>query len=142
MSSVPFTIEDVYSSLAELEGVVRMEPTGLTLEFRIMDAILNLLKSQPKEVRIPWTDLEEVTFTKGYFKCVLHLRARAMTAFSQIPGSNGSEVKLRCKRKYAPAAQELASNAGMRIVEHQLRALAALNNQAAASLPGAERKLG
>ena len=127
MSSVPFTVGDVYSSLAELEGVVRMEENGLALDFRVTDAVLHVMKSQPQEARIPWTELEEITFTKGLFRCALHLRTRGLKAFSAIPGSNGSEMILRCKRKYAEAARELASNAAMRIVEHQLRALASAN---------------
>jgi hypothetical protein len=80
------------------------------------------LKSKPKEVRIALDELEEAVFKHWLCIGMLKLRARRLDAFSQVPGSEGSELRLRCRREHWELAQELASRLNLRTVEHQLRA--------------------
>jgi hypothetical protein len=122
MNSLPFTIRGVYTQLVDLEGLARVDGTELVLEFRT-SALRGIIKSQPKELRVSVSDLEEVTFKRVFLSGALELRARRMGTFASIPGSVGSELRLRCKRAYWGAAQELASHLGLRLVEQQLRTM-------------------
>ena len=123
MISLPFRIRGVYTSFVDLEGIARLEEEELCLEYRMGSVLSRYVKSKPTEVRIAVDELEEVTFK--HFLCIgmLKLRARGLGAFSQMPGNEGGELRLRCRREHWALAQELASRLSMRTVEHQLRAL-------------------
>jgi len=122
MNSLPFTIRGVWTNLVDLEGLARLDGTELVLEFRT-SALRGIIKSQPKELRVSVSDLEEVTFQRALLRGTLNLRARRMGTFASIPGSVGGELRLRCKRAYWGAAQELASHLGLRLVEQDLRTM-------------------
>jgi hypothetical protein len=125
MTSLPFKIRGVYTGFVDLEGIARLEEKELCLEYRMSHVISRYIKSKPKEIRIAVEELEEATFKHVVCIGLLRLRARRLGAFSQVPGSEGGELRLRCRREHWPLAQELASRLSMRTVEHQLRALVA-----------------
>ena len=127
MSILPFTISGVYSSLGELEGIARLEEGGLVLEFSVKDAIVGVLKSQPKEAWIAFADLAEATFKRGLFSGKFIIRTRRMSAISDIPGSSQGELRLRCRRKDCGVAVELASQLSLRIMAEELRQMADKN---------------
>jgi hypothetical protein len=120
MDSLPFTIEGVMTSLADMEGIARLEESGLVLEFMVKDNVLGLLKTQPREVCIPFADLAEVTFKRGWFKGVLALRARRMSAIADIPGNDEGQLRLQCRRRYREAGQEFASSLSLRLIAQDL----------------------
>ncbi len=124
MTSLPFKITGVLTDFADSEGIARLDSDGLVLEFQIKDNVLGLLKSAPREVRIPFGDLAEASFKRGFFSGAIRLRARRLTILASIPGSNASELILTCKRRDRPVAQDLASRLSMRILEHDLREMA------------------
>jgi hypothetical protein len=93
------------------------------------------VKSKPKEVRVPLTELEDAAFKSLLCVGLLKLRARRLNTFSEVPGNEGCQLRLRCRREHWPAAQELASRVNMRTVEHQLRTLVAETERATHSLP-------
>ena len=66
---------------------------------------------------------------------MLKLRARRLEVFSQVPGNQGSELRLRCRREYWEVAQELASRLNMRTLQQQLQALVAETDRATQRLP-------
>jgi hypothetical protein len=135
MMSLPFRIRRVYTSFIDLVGIARLEGQELCLEFRMSSAFARYLKSKPKEVRIALDELEEAVFKHWLCIGMLKLRARRLDAFSQVPGSEGSELRLRCRREHWELAQELASRLNLRTVEHRLRALVAETDRAGQILP-------
>ncbi len=119
--SVPFSVDAVLTSFADMEGIARVEENALALEFQVKDNIFGIIKSQPREVRIPFAELAEVTFRRGWFRGVLVVRARRMSVLADVPGTEGAEIRLRCQRRYRDAAQELASQVSMRMVSQDLQ---------------------
>ncbi len=125
MSSLPFTIRGVHGGFVDLEGIASLEDTELVLEFRLRHVLAWFVKTNTKEMRIPLSELEEVTLKRRLFRGVLILRARRLSLFSTIPGDHGSELRLRCRREHYHIAQDLASRVGMRIMEKDLKAMVA-----------------
>jgi len=134
MMSLPFSIRGVRTGFVDLEGVVRLEDRDLCLEFRTT-MFSGHLKSKPKEVRLPLDELEEAVFRHWLCIGMLKLRARRLEVFSQVPGNEGSELRLRCRREYWEVAQELASRLNMRTLQQQLQALVAETDRATQRLP-------
>jgi hypothetical protein len=135
MTSVPFRIRGVLTGFVDLEGVARVEGQDLCLEFTMNTVFSRYVKSKPKVVRVPLTELEDAVFKHVLCVGLLKVRARSLNAFSEVPGNEGCELRLRIRREHWPAAQELASRLNMKTVEHQLRTLVAETEHAIQVLP-------
>jgi len=110
MTSLPFTIPGVYSSLAELEGIARLDEGGFVLEFSVKDAFAGILKSQPKEILIAFPDLAEATFKRGLFNGKFTIRTRRISVIAEVPGGSAGELRLHCRRKHWGVAAEWHHN--------------------------------
>jgi hypothetical protein len=130
MNSVPFSVDGVMTDFADLEGMMRLEGAGLVLEFRIKDSVFGVLKSQLQEIQLPFGELAEVTFKRGWFWGTVILRGRRMDTLASVPGTKDGELRLRCRLKHCAAARELASNAGMRMVALDLSRMVEETNRA------------
>ena len=139
MTSLPFTIRGVYTGFVDLEGIARLEERELCLEFRMSSVFTRYVKSKPREVRIALDELEEAAFKNRLCLGFLKLRARRLGAFSGVPGNDGGELRLRCRREHWEAARELASRLSMRTVQQQLRALVADNERASERIARSQR---
>jgi hypothetical protein len=119
--SVPFFIRGVFTDFVDLEGLARIEGSELMLEFRTTHALSKLLPPSTRELRIPLSELEDVTFKRRFCLGFVLLRARSLKAFSDIPGNQGCELRLRCRSAHREAAQELASRLGMSLTTQDLK---------------------
>src|SRR5207247_1848093 len=106
-----------------------LDESGLILELSVKDALVGVLKSKPKEVRLAFTDIAEVAFLGGFFRGVLSVQTRRMSAVADIPGSTAGRLRLRCRRKYWPIARELASQLSLRVMAEDLKHMAAANHR-------------
>jgi hypothetical protein len=129
MASVPFIIRGVYTGLVDLEGIARLEPGALVLEFQTVHALSDFFKSRSREIRIPLQDIEAVSFQRRLLTGVLKIRAGRLEAFRDMPGATGSEIKVRCRREHFAEAEELASRISMRAVTEDLREMIAANDR-------------
>ncbi|MEQ8767556.1 MAG: serine/threonine-protein kinase [Planctomycetota bacterium] len=108
-SSLPCKIDEwFYEGFAEAGGVLHVEKEGLCLEYRVTDGILGILKSEVKELRIPYTELTEVFPARGLLggpKLVIQLRS--LKALGLLPNRDG-RVRLGFARRYRDDVSRLA----------------------------------
>jgi hypothetical protein len=130
VNSVPFKIRYLLGNLARVEGVARLEPDALVLEFSIVDGLVGVLRSRAKEVRIPLSDIESVAFRRGWFAGKVRVVARRVSALEAIPGAKGPEIDLKCRRRHRVAAEELASALRLQVAERHLVELRGAAQQA------------
>ncbi len=123
MLSLPFKITNLFSDLAEAHGLVNMEGDFLRMEFQTQDAILGLLKSQLKEIRIPIQELNSAIYQKKLFGTKIILRANKLTTLSRVPGHEKGQVVLEISRKDRDIAEQLTSSLDMKITEMNLSRL-------------------
>jgi hypothetical protein len=121
MESVPFSIKEVYGGLAECRGMIRLEGKQLVIELETRDGFLGVFRSGVKTIAIPYSELESVTFRKGFFRGgKLCICARRMSTLAIIPGQREAEVELRIKRRHRSKAMVLASTANLKAAELSL----------------------
>jgi len=130
MNTLPFKIPGVLTDFADSEGIARIEGEALVLEFQVKDNVFGVLKSAPQEVAIPFAELAEAVFRKRFFTGVLTLRARRLATLATVPGIKENELQLRCKRRDLATAAEFASRLSMKILEHDLKEMAAATSPA------------
>ena len=109
-STVPFTIRNVFQGFAETEGILSVDGTDLKLEFQTTDAVVGLLKSGVREVRLPLDGVEEIALRKGWFGCSLVVRVAEMRGASEVPNFKHGEIALSIAKKHSQAAADFVSS--------------------------------
>ncbi len=119
MSTVPVSLSyPTNFPLARCEGLLRIEDGDLFLEYQTKDAILGILKSAVREVRIPRDVLESVQIRKkGLFgfgtKVVIHSTRLQPVPGTDIPGMTHGKLVLDVARPNTPAAERLVAELGL-----------------------------
>lgn len=117
---LPFTLSEVYSGLAEANGLMYVVKDTLLIEVQVKDAFIGFVKSKPKQIRIPFREVISIDYKRNLFLSRIVLRLGNMTYLSDIPGDNKGEVKLKIKRKDKEMAQNLVSHIKLRVSEIRL----------------------
>jgi hypothetical protein len=96
--SIPFKIEGESSGLTHAEGVAKFSPAGIVMEFETK--FLGLMKTGYKDVRIPRSEIIDVTLKCGFFNTryekffanKIVIRLNNYLTMSEIPSSKGTIV--------------------------------------------------
>ena len=121
--SLPFFIPKVYEGLAKANGIARISPAGLTLEFQVKDSFVGMLTSEVREVHISIDDLLHLELRKGWFKTRLVIRTRRMAAVNMIPGNHVGGIELGVTRQDRKIAETLVSILALSRSERELENL-------------------
>lgn len=114
METVPFSIHGLFGGIAEAEGIARLEPETLVLEFRFKDSVAGLILSSVKEVRLPLTEITGVRLEKNVFwkkisGARLIIQARSMKTVEAVPSNRPGEIRLHLSEEAIPAAEQLVA---------------------------------
>ncbi|MCW9706025.1 hypothetical protein [Fodinibius salsisoli] len=118
--TVPFEITGVSHGLKEVEGLIKLTNDGFELEYQLKDSFVGMIKSDSKTTIIPYSNLEEITFEKGWFSNKIILEGTSMDAFNDLPGTEPGSRTLKIKRKDKEEAEKLVSRARMEFSEYKL----------------------
>jgi len=121
--AVPFFIEHLYQGFATANGLARMTPEGLTLEFEVKDAVVGVVRTGLRQVHIDLDHLGGVELITGWFTTKLRIRTTTMAAMSEVPGDHTDCIQLGVKRQNRAIANALASAIALRLSERQLERL-------------------
>ncbi|MCY3020849.1 MAG: hypothetical protein NTW87_17670 [Planctomycetota bacterium] len=123
--SLPFAIDDLYAGLAEVRGMLRVQQQSIVLEFKVRDSVVNVVQSDIREVTIPFDQILEVAFRKGWFGfgATLSLKAKSLKALEGVPGNHDAELVVSVARKDRQLAREIASQVNYELSEARMKAL-------------------
>jgi len=115
MSTVPFTLENVWAGFGEGEGLLHDEGTQLRLEFQLKDGVFGAVKSGVKQIVIPFEDLVSVTMTKGWLGTSwlgvkIVIQTRRLETLQDVPGASQGRVELCISRKNVAAAEKFVDD--------------------------------
>src|SRR5262245_50017888 len=97
MNAVPFRCEELYGGLADCHGLIRLDGKDLCIEFQIKDAVVGVLKSDVKEVRIPTRELAAVRLEQAWFGLFTKLvfQASRLESVQDVPGMSQGRLRLK-----------------------------------------------
>jgi hypothetical protein len=121
--SLPFSIHHTYQGLAIVNGVLQTSETDLIVEYETKDAVVGMVKSGIRQVRIPGSELSTVVLKAGWFRTRLFIRTKGMAALAGVPGNEAGQVVLTIARKDRKAAQALVSALLLYLSQLQLASL-------------------
>jgi hypothetical protein len=119
--SVPFTLGELYQGLAEGHGILRIERDALVLEFQVRDAVFGVLKTDVRELRIPFDDIVAVDMRKRWWVRSLRIRTHSLRVAAAIPGLQGGDVVIRIKQRDLLEARLAVSRLALLMSEARLR---------------------
>ncbi len=106
MNAVPIDLGDLYEGFANGHGLIRDEGDHLCLEFQVQDAVVGLIKSGVKQVRIPVADVASVALERKWFGLVTRLviQLASMKPVQDVPGIKQGRLVLGIARRDRDAA--------------------------------------
>ena len=87
---------DAYGGLGKVQGLAHLDEHGLQLQFSTCDALFGVLKSGTRTLRIPFSALQSVRYSAGWFWGMprIELRVRDLAALKELPESEQGRVTL------------------------------------------------
>lgn len=121
--TVPFEIPDVNHGFVEVKGLLHVKKEALSLEFDQRDAFIGVIKSDLKEVTIPFSEIDSLRIKKRFWSTKVEITGTSMRSLREIPGAEQGRCTLKIKRKNREAAENVLSNARLALSEFKLRRL-------------------
>jgi hypothetical protein len=115
-----FNIDDIYSGLARVNGLMSLTRDELVLEFQTQDNLVGIFKGRSGTIRIPIRDLYQAEVKSSWFSRFLIIRPKTLSAIANIPGADDSELKVKFKKRDLSSAKEIVSFLNLRISEIRL----------------------
>ena len=119
--SLPFSIDDLYSGLARVDGLLRLKDDQLLIEFQKQDNLMGIFKGNSQSRTIPLRQIFKVELKSSWFGRSLLLRPTTLSAFQGIPGADEGELKLKFKKRDLELAKDLVSHLNLRLSEIRLQ---------------------
>lgn len=109
MTAVPFQFDELYAGFADCNGLLRNEGDHLCLEYQVQDAIVGMIKSEVKEVRLQLHDMASIELRRKWFgfSAKLVLQLRRMEPVQNVPGMKQGRLTLGIARADRPLAERL-----------------------------------
>lgn len=119
---IPFH-HDVNQGFAEAQGLIHIKKDSLVLEFEVQDAFGGFIKSDLKEIIIPFDEIESLAYKKGFWGAKVLIEGNSMRTFEDVPGSEQGRCQLKIKRKHRDQAEHSISSARVALSEYKLNKL-------------------
>ncbi len=121
--SVPFEIPNVNHGFVVVKGLFQLKDQKIVLEFDERDGFVGFMKSDVKEIEVPFSEIDSISGAKKWFSYRIEVAASSMKTFQDIPGAEQGKLTLKVQRKDRSTAQEVVTNARLRLSEYKLNQL-------------------
>ncbi len=124
MSKVQFKTDDPKLGLTQAIGFIWEEREGLHIEYQISDNILNVLKSDLKDVFIPYSQVAGIVYKKSWFgggKVIVSLSS--LKGLDKIMFLETTTLKMSVKRDQKANCLEFEANANLSLSTYRVNQL-------------------
>lgn len=112
-----------YQGMAILNGIAFLEADSVRFEYSVKDAILGVVKSSIKKIRIPFDSIQRVEFLTNLFRTRLRIHVSDFVILNQYPDVEDDFMNLRIKRKNKKEASQFVSSLQLALSEYRLKQL-------------------
>lgn len=118
--SIPFYCDNVYSGFAQTQGLISTDSNHIVIEFETKDAIIKLLSSGIKSVKIPYDALLSIELKKKFFSYYIVITTKSMKYVANIPGNENNIFSCQIKKQNIDLAKLLISQVQLQLAEIKL----------------------
>ena len=108
LPTLPFKFYDPEAFATVGEGLIRLESDRVVIEFQAKGAFFGMVKSEVKEVGLPFDTISYVRFKRGVFSAEIAIQGRDMKTMDGLPTVKHGRVRLRFKRDLRDDAEWFA----------------------------------
>lgn len=121
--SLPFFIDDLYSGLAKVNGLLSLDSDQVRIEFQTQDNLVGIFKGNTGTRHVSLRDIYKFELKSNWFTRSITLRPTTLGALDGIPGVDDGQLKLKFKKRDLEIARDLVSHANLRLSEIRLEDL-------------------
>ncbi len=121
--SLPFFIDDLYSGLAKVNGLLSLDGDQVRIEFQTQDNLVGIFKGNTGTRHVSLRDIYKFELKSNWFTRSITLRPTTLGALDGIPGVDDGQLKLKFKKRDLEIARDLVSHANLRLSEIRLEDL-------------------
>ncbi|HRP01052.1 MAG TPA: hypothetical protein PLE30_00220 [Candidatus Kapabacteria bacterium] len=119
--NIPFYNDNIYGGFAETKGLIYFENNFLIFEFETKDALLQVVSSGVKIIKIPLDGIRSVEFKKGFFSSKLIITAKSLKYFANVPGNESNVLTYKIKKQHNDLVRLAVSHLQLLIAENTLK---------------------
>jgi hypothetical protein len=122
LDPVPFTIEiEAHMGLSELQGILCSDGSNLVIEYRTVDTMIGLIKTEVKELSIPLAEILMISYERKWFGMIhrIRIRSRRQQVLAEIPDSKQGMVTFTIKRKDQKIAEAFCLEAQQLVMHNR-----------------------
>ncbi|TVR30859.1 MAG: hypothetical protein EA390_07515 [Balneolaceae bacterium] len=117
---IPFEIPNVNHGFVHVKGLIHFKTDHLVLEFDERDGFVGVIKSDMKEKKIPYEEIDSINYIKKLFRTRIEIVGKSMRSLHDIPGAEQGRCVLVISRKNRKKAENAVSNARVLLSEYNL----------------------
>jgi len=118
-----FTYEDYVEGLAIITGFIGFNKDSLNIEYQISDNVVGFIKSDIKEVNIPFNSVENLELQKKLFSTKLIVSLSSLKGIGKLPFLKDNTLTFKIKKKHRDKAKEFEVNCNIEISTYKLEQL-------------------
>ena len=127
MAKVQFRTDDPKLGLTQAIGFIWEERDGIHIEYQVSDNILNVLKSDLKNVFIPYTQIEDIVYKQAWLrKGKIIISLSSLKGLDKILFLETTTLKISVKRDQKSKCLEFEANANLSMSTDRVAQLDAL----------------
>lgn len=120
---LPFKYEDYVAGLALVSGFIGFDQDSLNIEYHISDNVLEVYKSDLKEVKVPYQNIESIEYKKGWFSQKLIVHLGTLKNVDKLPFLKENQLIFNLKRMIRPQAKTFEIECNLEISTYKLNSI-------------------
>jgi hypothetical protein len=121
MNKLKFETDDSKFGLTQARGFAWWTREGLMFEFQVLDTILEIVKSEHKELFVSFGQIERIYYEKEWFAGgSVYIELNSLKNIEDVPFLDETELCLELERKHKSRGKEFAVNSQLELSEYNL----------------------
>lgn len=116
MNKLQFETDNSTHGLTLARGFAWHTKEGLMFEYQVSDSILGLVKSELKELFVPFSQVQQISHKNSWFSGgTVYVQLSSLKNLEHAPFLEETELCLELERKHKTAGKEFAVNAQLEL---------------------------
>lgn len=124
INKLRFETDNANHGLTQARGFAWYTKTGLMFEYQVSDTVFEVMKSDLKELFVPYEQIQDIKWKKSWFTGgVVYIRLNSLKDLDQVPFLEETELCLELERKEKVAGKEFAVNSALQLADFRIEQL-------------------
>lgn len=120
MVKLKFETENSKHGLSQARGFAWLTQEGIQFEYQVLDTILEVIKSDPTDAFVPFSDIQEIKYEKSWLSGdSVIIEVNSMKKTTDIPFLEETSICLELDRKQKESGKNFAVDAQLALANYR-----------------------